>query len=373
MKATYKIGQIRGISVSVHWTFLLFLGWVFMLNFFAGFHSEEIIWSLILLGSAFLCILAHELGHAVTARFFGVQATGIILLPIGGVANVQTFPKKPKQELLIMLAGPMVNLVISLFLLLFLHPYRAYWEDTANIGVVNRGNFIFQLQVINMSLALFNLIPAFPMDGGRILRALLALRMNVVKATRIAGLTGKLIAIGFIIWGIASVNPLLAIIGIFILFAARSEEYYLQLNTMAQGLRLRDVVMHDYPHLDGEETVKDALNILMNNHSRQFIIMEAGKPVGTVHRMQIIKSIAEMKYYLRTSQLMKENLEFLDADADIERVLGKLAANDQKIYPVMDHDQFAGVVNFQHLIEYLLIHSATTQEYHRIKSLAGIG
>jgi Zn-dependent protease/predicted transcriptional regulator len=373
MKATYKIGQIRGIAVSVHWTFLLFLGWVILLNFFAGFHAEEIIWTILLLISVFFCILAHELGHALMARYFGVQATGIILLPIGGVANVQTFPRKPRQELLITLAGPMVNLTIALVLLLFLHPYKAYWDDTENIGVVNQGNFLFQLQVINMALALFNLIPAFPMDGGRILRSLLALRMNVVKATQISGIIGKLIAIGFVVWGLVSINPFLPIIGIFILLAARSEEYYLQINTMAQGLKLREVVMHDYPHLDGEETVRDALNILMNNHSRQFIIMEAGKPAGTVHRMQIIKSIAEMKYFLRIKQLMKDNLEFLDANLDVERVLGKLAANDQKIYPVMDHEQFAGVVNFQHLIEYLLIHTATSQEYHRIKSLAGIG
>ena len=372
MKAAIEIGRIKGITISLHWTFLLFFGWIVLLNLLAGFHAAQIFWSILLLVSVFACILAHELGHALVAKYFGIQARGIILLPIGGVANIHILPKKPRQELLITIAGPLVNLAIAVFLMLFLHPYRAYWDDPENIGVANRGNFIFQLQVINLALAIFNLIPAFPMDGGRILRALLALKMNIIKATHIAGITGRIIAYGFIVWGIVGINLFLPLIGVFILFAARSEEYYLQLSTMAQGLTLNDVVMHDYPGLDAEETVKDALNVLMNNHSRYFIVMEAGRPVGTVHRMQIIKSIAEMQYYLRVRQLIKTNLEYLDAHTEVETVLGKLASNEEKLYPVMDRDRFAGVVNFQQLVEYLLIHSAATKEYGRIKSLVGL-
>ncbi|MBS1598874.1 MAG: M50 family metallopeptidase [Bacteroidetes bacterium] len=372
MKGVYKIGRLGGIDISIHWTFFFLISWMVLVNYLSDFTIESIIWSVILFVSILLSILAHEFGHAVVARYFGVQASGIILMPIGAVASVPSLPKNPRKELLIMLAGPFTNLIISALLLLFIDPYRAYWNEAENIGVVNPADFLFQLQVINLSLAIFNLIPAFPLDGGRILRNLLAIKMNIVKATHITGVISMVIGYAMVAWGIIIARPLLLLAGVFIIFAASAEKYYLQLKTMAYGLTLLDVVMHEYSGLNADASVNEVAFMLTNNHSKYFVVMEEGKPVGTINRMKIIKSIAEKNYDLKIKDLMKKNLEYLDADMKVENVIEKLAGREDRLYPVMQKNQFAGVVNFRYIIEYLLIHSSSTKEYDRIKSFAGV-
>lgn len=372
MKNIFTVGRIGKITFSVHWTFLLLLLWIVAVNFLSGYSPEGMVWSILLFVSVVISILAHEAGHAIVARYFGIRANGVILLPIGGVASIPYLPKKPGHEILISLAGPAVNLLIAIFLLRFINPYGAYWRDSENIGAVNPGNFWFQLQLINLSLAIFNLIPSFPMDGGRILRILLGLNMNILKASRIAGIVSSIVAYGLIATGIIIINLLLVFLGIFILLAARAEEYYLQLKTVSHGLKLKDVVMHDYDSVDANATVMETSSILMTNHSRYFIVMENGKAVGTISRMQIVKSISEMKYDVKTKELMKANLSYLDGNSKVENLIEKLAGNEERLYPVLVQNNFAGLINFQHLMEYLLIHSASTKEYGRIKSLAGL-
>jgi Zn-dependent protease/predicted transcriptional regulator len=373
MKTVFNIGRVFGISISLHWTFLLLIFWIALLDFMSGIRPEEIVWTFILVVSILLSILAHEAGHALVAYYFGIRATGVILLPAGGVASIPSLPKKPIQEILITLAGPAVNLVIAAILLLFIHPYSAYWIDSENIGVVNAGNFIFQLQVINLSLFFFNLVPAFPMDGGRILRIILASNMNIVKATRIASMLSLIIGSLLIILGFVIVHVVPVLIGLFILFASRAEEYYLQLKTIAHDIRFKDVLMHDYDSVDANATAMVVSAMLVNNHSKFFIVMEHGSAVGTIHRMQIIESIAEMKYDVKIKELMKCNLEFINGNEKVENYIEKLARKEERLYPVMEHNHFAGVINFQHVIEYLLLHAGSTKEYGRIKSLARLG
>jgi Zn-dependent protease/predicted transcriptional regulator len=370
MKTVFNIGRIFGISISLHWTFLLLIFWIALVDFMGGIRPEEIVWTFIFLISILISLLAHEAGHALMAYYFGIRATGVILLPVGGVASIPSLPKKPGQEILITLAGPAVNLAIAAILLLFIRPYSAYWIEPENIGAVNGGNFIFQLQVINLSLGLFNLVPAFPLDGGRILRIILAFNMNIVKATRVASMLSLVIGSLLIILGIVIVHVLPVLVGLFIFFASRAEEYYLQLKTIAHGVRFKDVLMHDYASVDANATVMAVSAMLINNHSKFFIAMENGSAVGTIHRMQIIESIAEMKYDVKIKELMKCNLEFINGNEKIENYIEKLARKEERLYPVMDHNHFAGVVNFQHVIEYLLLHADSSKEYGRIKSLA---
>ncbi len=244
MKTVFNIGRVGGIPISFHWTFLLVLMWIVLVNFLEVFQIEGLLWSILLLLSLFASILAHEFGHALVAKYFGIKASGIILLPIGEVANIPGLTKKPGKEILITLAGPAVNLIIAALLLIFIRPYSAYWGGPENFGAVNGGNFLFQLQVINFSLGIFNLIPAFPMDGGRMLRILLGLNMDISKARRFAGIIGKTIAIGLIIWGIILINLLLILIGICTLFASSSKKYYLQLRKIAKRAKPREVRLY---------------------------------------------------------------------------------------------------------------------------------
>ena len=367
MRGAYKILTIRGISLHIHWTFLLLIGWVLLVNAYTGNNIEQLTWSLLFLTAVFICITLHESGHALMAARYGIKAKEIILLPIGGIASIEKFPDDPGQELAISIAGPLVNIFIAGLIWLVL-PNMSLAEYGTHTSIMHGHDFLYNLFVVNVVLAVFNLIPAFPMDGGRILRALLGFKMNYIQATTIAATTGKIIAIVLIIAGIVFINPLLPAIGIFIIFSAGAEENYLRLKSLVSGIKLNEVLMYDYNSLQANMTVQEAANILNSNHSKYFILMDGINPIGTVNRMEIVKALAEMNY----NELDKEKLELLDGDKEVDTVLEKLARNDERVYPVMDNSHFIGVVSLNHIIEYLLLNKVNTKQYGRIRSLAGL-
>lgn len=332
----------------------------------------DIIWALILLALIFFSVVLHEAGHALVASQFNIYSRSVILLPIGGVASIEKFPDNPMQELAVSFAGPFVNILIAMSLSAFLQPYTPFWNLNGYEGAISRENILFHLYAVNMFLAIVNLVPAFPLDGGRILRALLGFKFNYVKATSLAFLIGKIVAIITIIVGIILFNPFIPLLGIFILLFAKTEEYYLRLKSLVSGIKLKEALMYDYHSLRADMTVMEAASILDNQHSKFFIVMDGPDPVGTINRIEIIKAIAEMQYSITVKDLMKEDLKFFDANTNMETVLDKMSNDEEKIYPVMEDKHFAGVINFQHIIEYLLIHKAHTNEYGRIRSLAGL-
>ncbi|THU39532.1 site-2 protease family protein [Niastella caeni] len=371
MRGSYKILTVRGISLHIHWTFLLLIGWVLLVNATAGNNIEQISWSVLFLLAVFVCVTLHEFGHALMAARFGIQAKEIVLLPIGGIASIEKFPDTPRQELAISIAGPLVNLVIAGLLWLFI-PNMSLIAREPHMTIMHGHDFLYNLRIVNIALAVFNLIPAFPMDGGRILRALLGFKLNYIQATTIAATVGKIIAILFIIAGIVFINPFLPIIGVFIIFSAGAEEYYLRLKSLVKGIKLNEVLMYDYNSLQANMTVQEASNILNSNHSKYFILMDGINPVGAINRMEIIKALADMNYTESLKNLVKEKLEYLNGDKEIDTVLENLARNDERIFPVMDNSHFIGVVNLNHIIEYLLLNKINTKEYPRIRSLAGL-
>jgi Zn-dependent protease len=371
MRGAYQIIRIRGIKISIHWTFLLLFGWVLLVNANAGNNVEQISWSILFLLAVFACITLHELGHALMAARFGIKAKDIILLPIGGIASIEKFPENPRQELAISIAGPLVNIVIAGLLWLFI-PNMSLIENDQHITIMHGHDFIYNLRIVNIALAVFNLIPAFPMDGGRILRALLGFKLNYIQATTIAATAGKIVAILFIIAGIVLINPILPMIGIFIIFSAGAEESYLRLKSLVKGIKLNEVLMYDYNSLQANMTVQEASNILNSNHSKYFILMDGANPIGTINRMEIIKAIADMNYNEPLKNLIKEELQLLSGNTEIETELEKLARNDERIYPVMDNSHFVGVVSLNHIIEYLLLNKVNTKEYGRIRTLSGL-
>jgi predicted transcriptional regulator len=233
-------------------------------------------------------------------------------------------------------------------------------------------DFLYNLRIVNIGLAVFNLIPAFPMDGGRILRALLGFKLNYIQATTIATNVGKIIAVIFIAAGILLINPFLPVIGIFIIFSAGAEEYYLRLKSLVKGIKLNEVLMYDYNALQTNMTVKEAANILMSNHSKYFVLMDGANPVGAINRLEIVKAISEMNYNEPLKKLITKKLDYLNGNQEVETVLEKLAHNDERIFPVMENNQFMGVINLNHIIEYLLLNKVETKEHDRIKSLVGL-
>lgn len=372
MKGSIKILSVRGIHISVHWTFLLLLGWIILINVEQGTNAARLVWSLMFVLAVFACVMLHELGHAAVAGYFGIRAKDIVLLPIGGTASIEKFPDNPRQELSISLAGPVTNIIIAFLLWLLQDPGAPFLMQPERASAFGLGMFVYDLRMVNVGLAAFNLIPAFPMDGGRILRALLGFRLNYVRATSIATAIGKGIAWVFVAFGILMVNPILPLIGVFILFSAGTEEHYLRLRSLVKNIRLNEVVMNDYNSLQADMDVREAAGILMTNHSKYFMLMEGARPVGSINRLEIVKALAEKRYGEKLRSLVKEEVLLLDGWQTADGVLEELGRDDEKLYPVTENGIFEGVVSLNHIVEYLLLHRAGEEEYGRLRSLAGL-
>lgn len=218
-KGSMRLGTAFGIPVFVHWTFLGLLAVVGYLGMTSA-GTAGLVWALSMTIALFGCVLLHELGHALAARRYGVKTRDIILLPVGGVARLERMPRDPTQEIVIALAGPAVNLVIAAVLL----PIVWLTSGLGGVGLVAIGSgFLLTLMNINLVLLAFNLLPAFPMDGGRVLRALLAYRMDYLRSTQVAATVGKVMAVAFIAYGVFTGQFMLALVGMFVLFAATAE------------------------------------------------------------------------------------------------------------------------------------------------------
>lgn len=230
-----RLFTVSGIPVRVHWTFFLLLGWLFFRPLVGGAENAVIegLLNTALVLAVFCCVVLHEFGHAFAARWFGIRTRDVTLLPIGGVARLERMPIQPMQELVIALAGPMVNVAIVtvLFPLALLLPGGRLVLAGAGAGATI-GEFVMTLAIVNIVLVVFNMIPAFPMDGGRVLRAILTLGMNRVTATRVAARTGQVIAVLLAIVGLYS-SPLLVLVAIFVFFGAAAEAYAVTLSERA--------------------------------------------------------------------------------------------------------------------------------------------
>jgi Zn-dependent protease/predicted transcriptional regulator len=370
MKGSIKLFGIKGVSISVHFTFLFLIGWAAVMNIYSGLRVDQMLWSLLFLSAIFFSLVLHELGHALVAAQFGINAKWITFYPIGGIASIDKLPENPGQELTISLAGPFTSALIGSVLILFSGLPFSLNEMRAYSGTINSSNFIYSLGVVNLAIAIINLIPAFPLDGGRVLRALFGFKFNYIRATAIVGHAGRIIAFLLIVAGLFGYNFLVSLLGLFILAFASDEASYFSINQLVKGIFVRDVVMYDYNNMDAAMTINEAANILAQNHSRYFIVMDGSLPVGIVNRMEIIKAVAEMKYANTVSEVMKENALVFDASKPVLEVMDELSGHEGKIYPVMEGDQFIGVISFLNIIEHLILQKSKTREYQKARSLA---
>src|SRR5688572_6438823 len=260
MKSSLKIAQTAGISIYVHWSFVLFIGWVFFSDLMQT-HSFWLAWQGVAFVLAlFFCVVLHELGHALAARRYGIRTRDIILLPIGGVARLEKMPDLPSQELVVALAGPAVNVVIAaiLFGIILLKQSTSALLDVQLL----QGSPLIRLFWTNIFLVFFNLIPAFPMDGGRILRALLTVKQGRARATAVAAKIGQTIAILFGIMGLFG-NPFLIFIAIFVFLGAQAEAQAVQTNAAIGGLKVRDAMLTHFRALSGREPLSKAVAELL--------------------------------------------------------------------------------------------------------------
>ncbi|ARS36913.1 site-2 protease family protein [Pontibacter actiniarum] len=356
MKWSLNLGRIAGIKILVHWTFALLLGWVAFTEVQRGSDLSATLLAIGFILAVFCCVVLHELGHALTARNYGINTKMITLLPIGGVASLEKMPEKPKQELLVALAGPAVNVVIAFLLWLVLPSLQGMPADDFFLRIT-ADNFLYLLLFVNVVLVLFNAIPAFPMDGGRVLRALLAFKLGRVRATQIAANLGQLLAIFFVFIGFFY-NPFLILIGAFVFFGAYSENIIVQHLDFLRGHSVREGMMTNYVTLAPTDTVREAVGKLLMGSEHEFIIEEEGRVTGTLTRSQLIQAVKDEQMETPVARVMSSEVRTFNVQDKLSEAYTELQKSRAPLYPVLENGRLAGVINTDNINEFIMIKSA---------------
>lgn len=356
MKWSLNLGKIAGIKILVHWTFLILLGWIVLSEMRRGSDLATTLLSLAFVLTLFLCVVLHELGHSITAQRFGVETKMITLLPIGGVASLERIPENPKQELLIAIAGPAVNVVIALVLWVVLPPLGNVPGEEF-FSRITPANFFYLLFFVNLMLVVFNAIPAFPMDGGRVLRALLAFKLGRVRATQIAANLGQLLAIFFVFIGFFY-NPFLILIGLFVFFGAYSENLIVQHLEFLRGHAVREGMMTNFVTLAPTETVREAVGKLLKGSEHDFIVALDEQVVGTLTRSQLIQAVRDEQVDKPVSEVMAQEVRTFNVQDKLSEAYTELQKTKAPLLPVLENGRLAGVINSDNINEFILIKSA---------------
>jgi Zn-dependent protease len=361
MKGTFKLGKVAGISLFIHWTFSLLIAFIVFINYRAGYNAVQILWSVVFVLCIFVTVVMHELGHALAAKNYGIQTRDITLLPIGGLARLDRMPEKPVEELIVAFAGPLVNIFLAIITGFFITlPENAEALAAQLSSGVNASNFFLYFFIVNIVLAVFNLIPAFPMDGGRVLRALLSFQFKRHVATKIAARIGQFIAMGFILIGFYS-NPFLIFIGLFVIVSAQMETQHAASKFILKGFKVRDVLMKQYHSIDANEPIKTAITLLLDSQSKIFMITENNEPVGTLNRDQIIAALSEKGEDTALRPAMNKNLIYLDVETLLEDTFELVSANKSNLMLVTENGLLIGVLDTENLLEFLLIKGAKSK------------
>ena len=351
-----KIGSVAGTAVRIHVTFLLFLAWIFGVNYFAS--GQQAAWTgLLFMVLLFLCVLLHEFGHIFTARAFGVNTPDVILLPIGGVARLERIPEKPSEEFLIAIAGPLVNVVIAA-LLVVAGGASLQLDKLASLDI-SGGGLIDQLAAVNLFLAVFNLIPAFPMDGGRVLRALLASRMGYVHATEVAAMIGQWVAFALGFLGLFG-NPLLIFIAIFVYLAASAEAHVVAIRAMSRGVPVTAAMMTQYATLIPDEHVDAAVETLLRTSQGEFpIVDDMRRPLGVLGRSDLIRALKERGPNARVADVMSGPIPTVSHRSCLDEAFRLLQEKSAPAVGVLDAaGHLIGLVTSETIGEMLMLHHA---------------
>lgn len=355
MKANLNLGSVFGIQIKVHWTFFFLILWIILSELKRGGNTESILFNVSLVLAVFICVVMHELGHALTAKRFGIDTKKIALLPIGGMATMDKIPESPKQELLVTLAGPLVNIIIAL-LLYFTIPVKElmYLNFTETIEILSSfsvQNFLFYLFIVNIALVIFNLIPAFPMDGGRVLRALLAIRMNRVKATQIASTMGQVIAVIFLLIGLLY-NPFLIFIALFIFLGAFGENQLVHHIELLKGHTVKDSLITLFTTFRKNDTIKDVIKSIIAGTETNFVVLENNTIKGILYYQDIIENAKKENTLVK--DVMNTSFKTFNSDDNLNEVYQLIHSQKNSFFPVLENNTLIGVIDSTNLNEFIL-------------------
>ncbi|MGE5722782.1 MAG: site-2 protease family protein [Sphingomonadales bacterium] len=356
MAWSITLGTIYGTKVRVHFTMLIFLLWI-GIGYWIGGGPAAALSGLGFIVLLFACVLAHEFGHILTARRFGVRTPDVTLLPIGGVARLERIPEQPAQELAVSLAGPVVNLVIA-GLLVAAVGMPAFEKGLS--ATLEASAILPRLAIANLILAVFNLLPAFPMDGGRALRALLATRLERTRATRLAATIGQSLAFGFALIGLLSGNPILVFIGLFVYFGASAEAYETQMQQIAEGLLVSEAMMTELVSLTPDNRLDDAVDMLLRTSQHEFPVVDgAGKLIGLLTRDRLVSALRTHGGSLPVIEAMEVDIPAIGTRHRLAEALREMQARRAPAVAAVHPDgRLAGLVTTENLGELMMVVAA---------------
>lgn len=360
MKWSLKLGSFAGIGVFIHWTFLLLIGFIAFLHLDRS-QSLADQWGRVVGGVVFVlaifgCVLLHEFGHALTAKRFGVRTRDITLLPIGGVARLERMPTNPWHEFWITVAGPAVNVVIAVALgaaLLIAGISMRMESDLMS------GGFLVRLMWVNVLLVVFNMLPAFPMDGGRILRSVLAMRLDYALATEIAARVGQAMAILFGLLGLFAGNVFLMLIALFVFLGAEAESQAAKMRSSFRGLNASDAMMTQFVTLAPDDTLERAAAELLAGSQQEFPVVDGtGRVAGMLRRTELLNALRTGGLGASVRTAMKPDCPAIAPTEPLERLYERMQESGCSALPVVWGGRVVGLISAENVGELVMIRSA---------------
>ncbi|MCS7025939.1 MAG: site-2 protease family protein [Bryobacteraceae bacterium] len=340
--------RVFGVPVRFHFTFVLFVIFLAVIGLEGPSGAQAAIYVLALFGS----VLLHEFGHSFVSRRYGIRTIEIVLFPIGGVARLERNPK-PAEELWIALAGPAVNIVIA-GVLIGLAAGLFGSLDWDQVFRRRGGNLLGQVALGNIVLALFNLLPAFPMDGGRVLRSMLALKYGESQATELAAKAGRILAIGMGLYGLISANYMLIFIAFFVYLGAAQESAALMGRQLTQGVPVSAAMITDFRTLSHGQTIRDAANLLLATSQQDFPVMSGSNVIGLLSRGTLLRAMAQEGPDSYVAGVMERDFLRLDPRMDLSEAM-LLLAQAGTCALVMEGEELRGLLTAENLTEFLLL------------------
>jgi Zn-dependent protease/CBS domain-containing protein len=366
MRWSFKVARVGGIEVRIHVTFFL------LLAVFASFYGAQggaygtvkiVIFFLLI----FLCVLLHELGHAFAAKAYGIRTVDITLLPIGGVARMERMPEKPAQELVVAIAGPLVNVVIAAALLFVLAVTGNL--DFGEVLDPTRFNAMWALLYTNVMMVVFNLIPAFPLDGGRVLRALLATKLSYERATQIAATVGQALALLMGIWAFSKGPASLALIAIFIYLGAESESSFVQMRHATSGIPVSSAMVTRFETLNPKATLDQAVDALLGSSQHEFPVLDDnGGFAGLLTKHDLLVALRKAGPETPVSDVMLTGLPTLVPHMSLDHAFSKIKEANVTALPVVDNaGQLIGLFTTENVSELIMVQSALAKKSRRFR------
>ena len=358
MRWSWKIGEFAGIGVYIHATFWLLILFILYSHWSQGHDFATALAGVVFVLAIFACVVLHEFGHALTARRFGIQTRDITLLPIGGLARLERMPEDPRQELWVAAAGPAVNVVIAavLYGMLAAAGVRPDLENLQWVG----GNFLNKLMVVNVWLVAFNLLPAFPMDGGRVLRALLATRIEYTRATQVAARVGQMMAFLFGLIGLFT-NPFLVFIALFVWMGAEQEAAMVQMRSSLGGIPVARVMLTDFRALGPDDTLSTAIDHILAGWQQDFPVVFGDHVLGVLRREDLMRALAQGGTGALVRDAMQRDIPTTDSHDMLESALARLRECNCRSLPVVHGGRLVGMLTMENVGEFLMIQSALRQ------------